>query len=69
MENYDDDDDIEIIVTLVSSGQIAGFQAESSEESDSGSRPRKRNKKRDFKAASERFDRMYFVDNLSLIHI
>lgn len=63
MERFVEDDDIEVIVTLVSTGQLPGFSTDYDDESDDDPRPRKRNKHRDFAAASERYERFYFSED------
>lgn len=60
MDNFDDDEEFEVIALLVSTSQISGFGAESSNDCESERGLRKRNKQHDFKAALERFDRIYF---------
>ena len=61
MDDFENDDDFEVIETLVSTRQIAGFSVESDEEENERS-PRKRNKRRDFSATSERFEGFYSSD-------
>ena len=56
-----DDDDLDVIATLVFSGQLPGLGSEMSDECEVERHSRKKNKSHDFKAISERFDRMYFA--------